>query len=79
MSKEPFKVTVKDELELNIQKYEKLSAVIEQKKKNIEEVIDYGTQVLSRTYYLNLNAKVQKKIFFNHCLISFLAGMLTLS
>ena len=44
MSKEPFKVTVKDELELNIQKYQKLSAVIEQKKKNIEEVIDYGTQ-----------------------------------
>ena len=55
MSKEPFKVTVKDELELNIQKYEKLSAVIEQKKKNIEEVIDYGTQVLSRTYYVNYN------------------------
>ena len=53
MSKEPFKVTVKDELELNIQKYEKLSAVIEQKKKNIEEVIDYGTQVLSRTYNVN--------------------------
>ena len=55
MSKEPFKVTVKDELELNIQKYEKLSAVIEQKKKNIEEVIDYGTQVLLRKYYVILN------------------------
>lgn len=48
MSKEPFRVTVKDELELNIQKYEKLSWVINQKKQNINEVLDYGNQLAHR-------------------------------
>ena len=48
MSKEPFRVTVKDELELNIQKYEKLSSVISEKKQNIDEVLDYGAQLADR-------------------------------
>jgi len=48
MQKEPFRVTVKDELELNIQKYEKLSSVIGQKSTNINEVLEYGNQLADR-------------------------------
>ena len=48
MSNEPFNVTVKDQLEKNIEKYEKLNEVITQKEDLVSEVIQHGKELADR-------------------------------
>ncbi|CAG5085315.1 Oidioi.mRNA.OKI2018_I69.PAR.g10860.t3.cds [Oikopleura dioica] len=48
VSNEPFNVTVKDQLEKNIEKYEKLNEVITQKEVLVSEVIQHGEELADR-------------------------------
>ncbi len=48
ITNEPFNVTVKDQLEKNIEKYEKLNEVINEKEKIVCEVIQHGEELAER-------------------------------